>query len=213
MMKEMKVKSSYWKYALLVLLVSAGGFFWYFSPDDVTVEGTQEEREYDALQRKGKWEEIVEKDREAPAQSLACQKLVLLAQYRLGRVGQMGVIGCLSQSREALSSPMGALIMSDVYIQLGMVNMAQRAAFESMVKTPDMKENGRALRRLTETALITRQYDVAKKYLSILENNRKHRKWARSMRPLAEHPELLDENPSYLQLRKKYEESKDDFFM
>ena len=202
----------YWKYILLAVIGLVA--CWYFYPrEDFTVEGTQEEKEYDVLQRNGKWEEIVEKDREQSAQSMACQKVVLLAKYRLGMVGSQAVMACLGQSREVLTTPMASLLMSDVYIQLGIVNMAQRAAFESMVKEPDVKKNGRALRRLTETALITRQYELAKKYISILENDSKHRKWARSMRPLAEHPELLDADPAYQQLRKKYDEIGDDFFL
>jgi hypothetical protein len=211
-MKNRGMKSSYWKYILLVIAALAA--CWYFYPrEDLTVDGTQEEKEYDVLQRKGKWEEIVEKDREHPAQSMACQKVVLLAKYRMGWIGGVAVMECLAQSREVLSTPMASLLMSDVYLQLGMVNMAQRAAFESMVKEPDVKKNGRALRRLTETALVTRQYEVAKKYISILENDAKHRRWARSMRKLAEHPELLDADPGYQQLRKKYDETEDDFFL
>ena len=102
-------------------------------------DGTDEESEYDALQLRGKWEQIVEKNRQQPTQSLACRKVVCLAQYRLGHTDQHVVKECLSDSREVLTSELAAMMMSDVYMQLGMVTMAQRAAFEAMVKKTGVK--------------------------------------------------------------------------
>lgn len=172
-----------------------------------------EEEEYDEMQRNEDWAGIVEKDRQQPTQSLACHKVVRLAQYRLGVAPPGSVYECLADSREVLASPVAAMMMSDMYIQLGMVNMSQRAAFESMVKETDMKQCGRALRRLTETAIITRQYEVARKYIAIMDANGLHRDWARSMLRIVEHPELISEEPVYLQLRKTYDETEDQFFM
>ena len=127
--------------------------------------------------------------------------------------GKEAIYDCLSDSRQVLTSPMAAMMMSDLYLQLGMTNMAQRAAFEAMVKTHDAKDNGRALRRLTETAIITGQYDLALKYISLLENYRTHRKWAREMRKIAEHPELLPQKPTYQNLKQIYEKTEDMFFL
>ena len=93
------------------------------------LDGTDEEREYDALQLKGKWEQIVAKNVQQPTQSLACHKVVLLAQYRLGQVGSEAILECLADSKMVLSSEQASMMMSDVYMQLGMVTMAQRAAF------------------------------------------------------------------------------------
>lgn len=171
-------------------------------------EGTDEERAYDVLQRKGQWEQIVSKSQEEPVQSAVCYKVVRLAQYRLGLVGASSLYECLADSRQVLTSPLAALMMSDVYMQIGMVNMAQRAAFEAMVKMGPGADNGRALRRLTETAVITRQYDLALKYITLLEEHSTHREWARSMRCVIEHP-----TPEYEKLQKHYEETEDQFFL
>jgi hypothetical protein len=175
---------------------------------DNPIEGTDEERAYDVMQRNGQWEQIVSKSQKEMVQSAACQKVVRLAQYRLGRVGAVALHECLADSRQVLTSPLAALMMSDVYMQLGMVNMAQRAAFEAMVKMGPEADNGRALRRLTETAVITRQYDLALKYIALLEENATHREWAHSMRQILDHP-----TPEFEKLQKSYEETEDQFFL
>lgn len=177
------------------------------------IEGTQEEHEFDRLQLKSDWNGIVALNSRQPAQSLACRKVVLLAQCNLGQAPASALYDCLADSREVLSSPLAAMMMSDVYIQLGMVNMAQRAAFESMAKVPDRTQCGRALRRLTECAIITGQNALAKKYTYLLEELPAHRDWARSMRRIAEHPELISEQPVYENLKRTYEETADQFFL
>jgi hypothetical protein len=178
-----------------------------------SLEGTDEEQEYDALQISANWEQIVEKSQQKQPQSLACRKVAVLALFHTGRIGSQALNDCLADSREVLTSPLAAMIMSDVYIQVGMVNMAQRAAFESMAKETDYKKNGRALRRLTECAIITGQNDLALKYTYLLEELDAHSKWALSMRRIALNPELLCEEPTYEQLKKTYEETTDQFFL
>jgi len=181
------------------------------SPD--RLDGTDEERAYDAMQLNGKWEQIVEKNINEPTKSLACHKVVRLAQYRLGQVGQDAVLECLSDSRQVLSSEVAAMMMSDVYIQLGMVAMAQRAAFEAMVKHADVTDCERPLRRLTETALVTGQYEVALKYIAIVEKNFSSADWVQEMRTMATHPSLIRKHPAFNKLRENYEKIQDQFFM
>jgi hypothetical protein len=104
-------------------------------------------------------------------------------------------------------------MMSDVYMQLGMVAMAQRAAFEAMVKMGDVKNCERPLRRLTESALIMGQTELTVKYASLLEEFSSSRKWARRMKQLARHPELIDEASGIGKLKKQYEHTEDTFFL
>lgn len=210
----LKGKKSYWLAAIIMIAIVSTCLF-IFQPFNTSshLDGTQEEKEYDALQIKSKWQQILEKSQQQPPHSLACQKVVRLAQYRMNISGKEAIYDCLSDSRQVLTSPMAAMMMSDLYLQLGMTNMAQRAAFEAMVKTHDAKDNGRALRRLTETAIITGQYDLALKYISLLENYRTHRKWAREMRKIAERPELLPQKPTYQNLKQIYEKTEDMFFL
>ena len=175
---------------------------------DVALGGTDEERAYDLMQRKGQWSEIVHKNQESPVQSLACQKVVLMAHVRQGMGGREAVYECLANSKDVLTSPLSALMMSDVYMQLGMVNMAQRAAFEALVKMPAKADNSRALRRLTETAIITKQYDLAIKYIGLLEKKSAHHDWASSMRQMIVHP-----TPEFEKFQRNYENTEDQFFL
>ena len=177
------------------------------------LDGTEEERAYDVLQLNGKWEQIVEKNFHEPTHSLACRKVVRLAQYRLGQAGQDAVFECLSDSHDALSSELAAMMLSDVYIQLGMVTMAQRAAFEAMVKHTDVTDCERPLRRLTETALITGQYELALKYIAIVEQHFSSADWVQTMRTMATHPEQISQHPVFSKLRESYEKTQDQFFM
>jgi len=102
--------------------------------------------------------------------------------------------------------------MSDIYMQMGLINMAQRAAFEAMESIPNHNKSGRALRRLTETAVATGQAEVAQKYLAILGETITLRKWAKGMRPLAINAESATQSPFYKKLRGIYSKSEDFFF-
>jgi DNA polymerase III psi subunit len=175
--------------------------------------GTDEEKRYDAMLRKTQWEKIVEEAAEHPIQSQACYKVLRLAQFRLGQAGKEAIMECLLNSRDVLSSETAALMMSDVYFQLSMVNMAQRAAFEALVTTKSTNAKTRALQRLTETALVTGQYEIARKYISILEEEGSVNKWLKDIKPLAEHPERIEQHPVYQQLRQNHEKVEDQFFL
>ena len=200
------IRVSFIVYCLLLIVCGCSS-----SPN--RFDGTDEEREYDALQLKGKWEQIVEKSRQQVPKSLACRKVVCLAQYRLGQTDPSVVSECLADSKMVLSSEQAAMMMSDVYTQLGMVTMAQRAAFEAIVKKAGVKDCERALRRLTETALITGQYELALKYITIVEQNFSSKEWVSEMRALALHPEQIRQHKVFNKLRENYEKTKDQFFL
>ena len=72
--------------------------------------------------------------------------------------------------------------------------------------------SGRALQRLTETALVTGQYRVAEKYISILEKTVYYRDFARRMRQMTENPASIDSHPVYGSLKKAYANTKDILF-
>lgn len=178
-----------------------------------TTNGTEEEQAYDLLLRKGQWAKIVEKNQIQPTESPACRNAVRLASWHMGTISREELAMCLIDSHGVLGSETSALMMSDIYMQLGMVNMARRAAFDAMVAMRSEKPNSRALKRLTEVALITQEYDLALKYISIGEENEDCRKWARQLKPLAEHPENIAQIPNFIKLREIYEKSQDEFFL
>ena len=195
------------------LLVFAGCVCWGCRHTPEMTNGTQEEQEYDLLLRKGQWAKIVEKNHVQPTESPACRNAVRLASWHMGAISREELALCLQDSHGVLGSETSALMMSDIYMQLGMVSMSRRAAFDAMVAMRSEKPNSRALKRLTEVALITQEYELAKKYIRIGEENEDCRKWARELKPLAEHPENITQIPNYIKLREIYERSQDEFFL
>lgn len=175
--------------------------------------GTEEECRYDIMQLAGDWEGIIAEAEKTPVKSLACHKVLRLAQFRLKQIDQNTAMECLMNTKEALTSVTGAMMMSDVYMQLGFAALAQRAAFEAMVVTNNDKMKRRALQRLTETAIITKQYDVARKYITVLEENGVNRQWLKKMKLMVEHPESIIQYPTFIKIQEQYEKGEDQFFM
>ena len=104
-------------------------------------------------------------------------------------------------------------MMSDHYLHMGFTNMSQRAAFEVMECTSNYNKSAREMSRLVETNLIIGEYDVALKYISILQQTLFYRNWATRMKDYAIHPEKINENPLYGPLQKIYSETVDMFFL
>ena len=175
------------------------------------VGGTLEELEYDYLLRLGKWEGIVAKNQQSKTMILSCQNAVRIALWKTGRLAPEYLQNCLLNPKEVLSSRASAYMMSDIYMMLGQVGMAQRAAFEAMESIEDYDKSGRSLMRLTETSLITGHPEVALKYIRLLERTLFYRNWAKKMRPLAEHPELIN-GTVYGQLKQMYEKTENQLF-
>ena len=93
------------------------------------------------------------------------------------------------------------LLAGEVYWQLGLVNTAQRYAFEAMEAIPDYSKSCRAVKRLVETNLINGQYDVARKYLQMLEKTVSYRKWAQRTKKLLGDEKAINADPVYGHMR------------
>jgi hypothetical protein len=106
-----------------------------------------------------------------------------------------------------------AFIACDLAYQLYWTNIAQRAAFEAMEFIPNYNKSGRALKRLVETNIISGHYDVARKYIAILEKTTFYSGWAQKMRQLVDHPEQIVNYPFLHSAQKEYENATDIFFI
>lgn len=191
--------------------------------------GTYEEMECDMLLRMKKWNDILRKFHNP--MSPAVQSTILLANYQTGQISQQElfqrmIISGNGTGYEPSAFYMGdlhmvvtlkdlssAFMVSDIALQMNMPSISQRAAFEAMEYIPNHNKSGRSLKRLVETSIITGQYPLAKKYLSILEETFFYRKWAQSTRSLIEHPEKIKEQPFYQKSQEYYANTKDFFFI
>ena len=106
-----------------------------------------------------------------------------------------------------------AFIVSELATQLSWTAISQRAAFEAMEYIPNCNKSGRALKNLTEICIITGQYALAEKYLSILDETTFYRQWVRKMRPLVNDPKLIEQYPFMKKSRDTYLKTKDFFFV
>lgn len=106
-----------------------------------------------------------------------------------------------------------AFMVSDMAYLLYWTNISQRAAFDAMEYIPNYNKSGRALKRLVETNIISGHYDVARKYISILEKTTFYRKWAMSMRLLIDDPELIKNNSFLRESQESYADTEDVFFI
>ena len=183
--------------------------YWAAQPDKA---GTDEEMTYDYLQRLRDWDAIVEASYKETPQSLSCQYTVLMAKWNRKQIGDEELKQCLSNTNQVLTSCTAALMMSDLYLRLGFINMSQRTAFEAMEGISNYNKSGRSMMRLVETALVTGQTAVALKYITLLEQTLFYRGWAQQMRGLALHPEHIVNHPVYGPLRQIWEQSVDVFF-
>lgn len=174
--------------------------------------GSGEERLYDMLTRQQNWTAIVNRYTAHPTDNPAIQATAQYSMFRLGMIDQQAMLQGFAPSFRAKSSIPGLLMISEVYLRVGMINMSQRNAFEAMEGIPNCNKSARVLHRLVETNLITGQYDVALKYLSILEETLPYRSWAKRMRPLAEHPERIKTKPFYDTLQQAFAVTPDTFF-
>lgn len=199
-----------WNHLLFVASFIPAICLWYAM--FVRFHVNSEEQSYDYLQRRGQWEQIVRKSQNAYPQSLACQYIVRMALHQEGRIKDEEMFANLALSNHAMSSMTSAYMMSDVYMYAGLVNMSQRASFETMASIEDFSMSGRALQRLTETALVTGQYHVAKKYIRILKKTVYYRDFAKRTEMLVDTPALVDNHPIYGSLKKAYANTKDVLF-
>lgn len=174
--------------------------------------GTDEEMTYDMLSRRQAWAAIVSRFEKHPSDVPAIRAVAEYASFRLGLIDEKTLQQGIAPSFGSQSSLPAMLMTSEVYLQIGLINMSQRNAFEAMEGIPNCNKSARVLHRLVETNLITGQYAVALKYISILEQTPFYRSWARRMRQLAEHPQLIKEHPFYDTLQQAYQATNDSFF-
>lgn len=160
--------------------------------------------DYDYLVRTGKWEAIIKKaEKQQPdlPMSVAATNLALGMTGQLGdrafQFYQNGVEGLLPPFQRESNS---MWVTAEAYFQLGLVNTAQRFYFEGMEAIPNYRKSVRCIKRLAETNMINGQYEVAKKYLRMLENTTFYSKWAKRTEKLIA-DNAVDSHPLYGRMR------------
>ncbi len=161
--------------------------------------------EYDYLVRTNDWLGILEySDEHNPEIPIS----VCATNLALGMTGQLDsrAFDYYQHTAEGLFPPFVKETLSswtggEVAFQLGMINTAQRFYFEGMEAIPNYNKSVRAIKRLAETAMIRGDYQIARKYLGLLENTIIYKNWAKKNLELIKDPNGVDKHPVYGQLR------------
>lgn len=161
--------------------------------------------EYDYLVRAKDWNAIIAKaERRTPdlPMSVSATNLALGMTNQLGERAfdfyQRGAEGLLPGFERNFATTQ---LMGEIYFHLGMVNTAQRMAFEAMEAIPNYNKSARVMKRLAETNLINGQYEVARKYLRMLEKTIFYRPWAQRTIQMLGNEKAINEHPLYGALR------------
>ena len=161
--------------------------------------------EYDYLVRIKDWNGIIAKaEQQTPDKpmSVSATNLALAMTNQLGERAfefyQHGSQGLLPPFERNYATTQ---LTGEIYFHLGLVNTAQRLAFEAMEAISNYNKSGRALKRLVETNVINGQYKVAEKYIKILEKTIFYRSWAERMRAMLGDEKTINAHPLYGTLR------------
>jgi len=160
---------------------------------------------YDFMARHQTWNRIltaVKADRPNHQIGVTAQNLALAMRGQLSEhafeYNQNGLAGLLPPFER---DPMSPLVTGEAFYQLGMINTAQRFAFEAQEAIPDFQKSARCYKRLAQTNLIVGNYAVARKYLTALQKTLFYRDWATETLPLLGNETAINAHPEYGRLR------------
>jgi len=162
--------------------------------------------EYDYLVRVRDWNAIIEKaERRMPdlPMSVSATNLALAMTNQLGDRAfdfyQRGSEGLLPKFERNFATTQ---LTGEIYFHLGLVNTAQRLAFEAMEAIPNYNKSARVIKRLAETNMINGQYKVAEKYLRMLKKTIFYRPWALRTTQMLGNEKAINEHRLYGALRR-----------
>lgn len=183
--------------AQLTIIMLATVPLLHFSFDRATYELI----DYDYLVRTHQWQRIIEKAEKHQASSpmsVSCVNLSLAMQGqlcdRLFEFYQNGAEGLFPTFTRDMTSP---LPTAEAFYQLGMVNDAERYAFEAQEAIPNYRKSGRLTRRIAQCEIINGNYAVAAKYLRMLEHSLFYRQWAKSQERFLYNSAAVKADPEY----------------
>jgi len=200
---ELKQQSSqiFWCIATLILVALVG----YCSINKYNNTETEEYMSYDYCVRHNEWYKIINMaNKKAPHTPYAVAYLDLA----LGKTGQLGnrMFHYYQNGTEGLIPEfkkhyVGALVSSEIYYHLGLINIGQAHAFEAMESIADKQKSVRIIQRLAETNLLNHQYAVAKKYLHLLQKTQFYKNWSNEALICIKDSMRFDSHKNWMYLR------------
>lgn len=197
-----RVKKKILYRSLLIIVFVGTGYYFIIRACDMNKE---EAMRYDYWVKKNMWDKIIstaEKKTPDSPFTVTCLNLALAKTGQLGdrmfEFYQNGTEGLLPQFQRDFTSP---LPTGEAFYQLGMINTAQRFAFEAMEAIPNFRKSSRCYKRLAETNIINGQYKVASKYLQALSKTLFYRSWAKDAMTYLYNEDKINSHPEWGRLR------------
>ena len=154
---------------------------------------------YDFMVRMEMWNRIMmSADRRNPdnPKTVSCLNLALAKTGRMPdsqfSYYQNGPEGLLPSFVGDYTNPVST---GEIFWHLGMVNTAQRYAFEAQEAIPDFQKSARCYQRLAQTNIVNGDWPVARKYLKALQHARFYRKWASETLALMDSGDIFERRP------------------
>lgn len=197
--------------SLLLCAAGAGTVVWAFTADNPHDRNTHVILEQTYQIRRGDWKGLItcaEQYRAEHVEALQTPLSANAVNLALAMTGQMagrmfefpqsGLQGLLMPNvRDNVSN----VTTMEAFWQLGFVNEAMRYAFDSQESIPNCRKSGRFLRRMAECNIVNGQYEVASKYLALLQHTLFYRQWAETAQSYLADEARIAAQPEWQRLR------------
>lgn len=154
-------------------------------------------KELDCYMRTEDWNKILQRCKEMDMNNYLYQNCQNVALAEEGKLAEC-LFNYPQQGLQSIyltwdNTPYVSVLLSDVYFSMGHIAMSQRMAFESNVSGNNY--NPRMLKRLVQTNIIYGAYQVAEKYIAVLEKTKYYSKWAHSQRRFLGNDRAVESDP------------------
>lgn len=187
---------------ILMVLTGGGAAFAIVKAADMEKE---EVLEYDFMLSHRMWNRIMMKaDRKSPQHpiSVAVLNIALATEGRMnGHMFDYYQNGPQGLTPSFQKEPLSAMSSAEIYYQIGMVNTAQRFAFEGKELIPDFQKSARCYQILVRTNIINVDYEVAGKYIDALKRTMFYSSWAKQQEALLYKENAIEAVNEYSWLR------------
>ena len=190
-------------------------FYYVFIPQEYKDDSQfREAVEYDYLVRARKWNRILGKSYNHPPETM---NGIWCTNYALGMKGMLlddmfyykqdGPDGLLMDALRI--HPLALYSLSDISFEIGMINSAERFAFDVKQRLPDNHKSGRIYQRLAEANLVNGHYKIARRYMHVLQSTLFYGRWANHYLAILGDEQAIDNDARYGALRLKRQKQND----
>ncbi|MGI6222254.1 MAG: DUF6057 family protein [Prevotella sp.] len=175
----------------------------------------RESLEYDRLVRLERWDDVIRlanHHQPSTPMEVSCLNLALQMKGQMAdnmfHYFQHGTDGLIPPFQREFTTPVPT---SEIFYRVGLINDAERYAFEAQEAIPDFSKSGRLYKRLAECEIVNGHYAVAARFLRKLQQSMFYKSWADSAMTCLWNEQKVNANPEWKRLR-AFRLTKDNLF-